>query len=118
MRRDMGLIRRILMAVEAWPPGYHAEEIEIEERDPIEVTDHVMLAVEAGLLEAINVSSLDSRAFLVQRLTWDGHDFLDAARDESVWKDAMARIGKVGGSVTLDVMKALLSSIVHERLKL
>lgn len=44
-----------------------------------------------------------------------GHDFLDAARNEKIWKKAMKTVGEKGGTVTLGVLTQLLSTLVkHE----
>ena len=41
-------------------------------------------------------------------MTWEGHEFADAARDETRWKKAMGIVEEKGGAVTLDVLKELL----------
>jgi hypothetical protein len=50
----------------------------------------------------------------VNRLTWQGHEFLATARDDSVWKEAKerlgGRIGDVGFQVVSNLLTALLTS--------
>ena len=48
-----------------------------------------MLLDEAGLIEAIDLSSRNGPAWLPQRLTWAGHEFIEASRDESRWHKAL-----------------------------
>jgi hypothetical protein len=38
----------------------------------------------------------------VSRLTWEGHEFLDAARDEKRWKKAMSTVKEKGGTITIE----------------
>ena len=49
-------------------------------------------------------------------LTWEGHEFLDAARDSKNWEQAKQVGNKVGG-LTLDVMKAVLIGLAKEQLR-
>jgi hypothetical protein len=41
---------------------------------------------EAGLIEAQNLVTMQKYLWLPKRLTWDGHEFLDAIRDPEVWR--------------------------------
>jgi len=50
-------------------------------------------------------------------LTWAGHDFLDAARNERAWEFAKRSISKVG-TVAFDVTKALLIQWAKQQLGL
>jgi hypothetical protein len=46
------------------------------------------------------------------RMTWAGHEFLDAAREDTRWKKAMDIVRDKGRSVTFEVLKALLISLI------
>ncbi|MBM3765701.1 MAG: DUF2513 domain-containing protein [Acidobacteria bacterium] len=52
------------------------------------------------------------------RLTWEGHEFIDASRSEPVWATAMKRTGDVGGTLSLGLLKTLLDSILKSQLGL
>lgn len=47
-------------------------------------------------------------------LTWAGHDFLAAARDQNLWNKATA----VVGGLTFATLKAYLQQLAHEKLGL
>lgn len=49
---------------------------------------------------------------MITSLTWAGHEFAEAARDDARWKKAMGLVAEKGGSITLDVMKDLLVSLM------
>jgi hypothetical protein len=63
-------------------PGYTADEIGY----------HAYLLVDGGLATGVDLSSFGatSPAWQIEKLTWAGHDFLDAAREEGRWTQAMA----------------------------
>ena len=42
-------------------------------------------------------------------LTWEGHEFLDAARDESIWEKALGKLNKKGLPITLELLKFALA---------
>lgn len=108
MKRDMDLIRAILIGLETREPGHGPDEIVIEGYDPDETSAHVRLAHEGGLIEAYDASTLEGDSCLPDRLTWSGHDFLAAARSETLWQQAKARVASTAGSVSIEVMKAVL----------
>jgi hypothetical protein len=69
---------------------------------------HMALLIEAGLVKGkVAAGSLadedDEPPFILLfgRLTWAGHDFLDAARSEPVWRKALAKAKDVGSTVSL-----------------
>jgi hypothetical protein len=46
------------------------------------------------------------------RLTHSGHEFLDAARSETVWKNAKTAVVKRTGVLTLEGLKVALPKVV------
>jgi hypothetical protein len=49
----------------------------------------------------------------ITNLTWAGHEFADAARDETRWKKAMGFVKEKGGAVTIGVLTQLLISLMR-----
>src|SRR5687768_8627056 len=96
MKRDMELVRAILLEVEK--AGPNGEPIEITDKSVEEVNYHIKRMKEAGLIDAvisetILSGSTPSSPYRIVEMTWKGHDFLDAARDTGVWRKALSRIG-------------------------
>ena len=114
----MDLAREILLRMEQDDGMSEWVELAIEGRTPEEVSYHVMLLDQAGLIEGRDDSTFDGDAWKAQRLTWQGHEFLDSARNESAWKEAKRKIAERGGSLTFDVLKAVLAAIVKGQLGL
>ena len=52
MKRDLELIREILLRVEALPVGHFLSNIEIDEYSPDVIGEHVRLLQEAGFIDA------------------------------------------------------------------
>jgi hypothetical protein len=44
----------------------------------------------------------------------EGHDFLEAAQDETLWQKAMTTVNEKGGAVTVGVLTQILSALVKQ----
>src|SRR6056297_2688268 len=119
MKRDMGLIREILLQAEASPTGF-VGEIDIDGRDPHEVNYHCYLIGDAGLAVVKDQTDLKSPGpeARIHYLTSAGHDFLDAAREPRRWQQARERLQKAGGEATIRVWTDLLTKMLRETLDL
>jgi hypothetical protein len=114
MKRDIDLIRSILLNVEsdgkhAVPSGHTDEE----------VADHVQQLIEEDLVEGVvvrNRQGIPCQATII-RLTSKGHDFVDATRNLSFWiktKDYVTR--NLPGwtlSVVKEVAERALKGEIH-----
>ncbi|KKK76368.1 hypothetical protein LCGC14_2864380, partial [marine sediment metagenome] len=74
---------------------------------------HSYLLVDAGLAAGMDGSNLDDVVpqFCLNNLTWEGHEFLDAARDETHWnktKDMFARVGGFSLPLALEFLLQLM----------
>jgi len=109
MKRDMDLIRLILLEVEKHPYGPAGIELTIEGFTSNEVHYHVMLLSQAGLIEATDHAvGGQPTEWYPTTLTWEGHEFLEASKDEGRWNKAKAITKeKVGGTV-FEVFKSVL----------
>ncbi len=114
MKRDMDLLREILLQVETREPK-QSLEVKIEGRDRQEIVGHVRLLQEAGFVEATFTGGPTA---IVHRLTWDGHEFLDAVHDSTVWAMVKKKLKKVGGFATVDVIKTLGIAVIKDQLGL
>ena len=50
------------------------------------IQHHLLFRIEAGLIETVDASSMDGLHCICRRLTWSGHEFLESARDETLWQ--------------------------------
>jgi hypothetical protein len=115
MKRDLDLVRRILLHLEegeSSPSGWGAF---VEDGyDFAAIHYHVRLLHEAGLIEA---DEIVPGQWWPERMTWAGHEFLDAARNEELWREAKRKVEKSTGSAPFLVFQELLLSGLRARLE-
>lgn len=114
MKRDINLVRAILMEVEQQEAVDVQGGIHISNYPSDVINYHVYIMEQGGLLSG---TALKSQASIIPRfvgicLTWQGHEFLDAARDETRWRKAINIVQNQGNSVTVGVLIQLLSSLM------
>lgn len=109
MKRDMDLIRAILLMVEAGE--IQGTSVAVEGCDPHMVAEHIELLLDAGLIlgKVTHFLGDEPPAALVRRLTWSGHEFLAAARNETVWSRTKVFVKEKGGDIPFSVLQALLT---------
>lgn len=109
MKRDPDLVRKILPAYEALPYG-GGEMVEIPGFTEEEVNYHQEILEEAGFIKAQILKDMGGGCTIfAERLTYSGHEFLDASRDNHRWEKAKKAMQATGG-FALDVLQALLIS--------
>ena len=115
MKRDMELIRLSLLEVERKEPAPDLSGYTEDQK-----VYHMALCIEAGLVDGEIVKDGDGypAATAAVRLTWKGHEFLDAARNDTIWKKALGHVKKAGIAVTLPVLEDLLKKGAKELLGL
>jgi hypothetical protein len=115
MKRDMDLIRKIMLAVEA-SESLDKPPSSIEGYSDDDVAAHAYLMKEAGLAEGPEITHLESpqRQAWATRLTWEGHEFLDLARNDTNWAKAKEKAGKAAGETTFTIWKAILVEIARQ----
>jgi hypothetical protein len=119
MRRHVDLIRTILLEVEKSQSIGKPITVTADGYTPEEVNYHVMLLHEAGFVEALDFSSHNNGfQWRPTRLTWPGHEFLDAARADTVWQKVKSVLTDKGIDVPLGVVHELAVQIGRSMLGL
>ena len=118
MKRDIDLIRKLLIHLEEKPNDKIIMELELDGHDKNDVMYHFVLMDQAGLIRCEReVSSTTSdRVIKVYpfSLTWQGHEFIEASRNDKMWSKAKTLIKSKSGAISFDVLKALLISMAKE----
>ena len=119
MKRDMDLVREILIAVERSEDGDLNFDALGHERQKVYL--HIELMKEHGLVDAVIVRGDDGpehEIFLckIERLTWDGHDFLDKARNQSIWEQAKRKCLDEIGGLPFEIFKICLTHVTMQRI--
>lgn len=117
MRRDMDLIRKILLAVEDGEHGYAPHELTLAGYSEEQVNYHCYLLVQAGLAEGVDNTTMDSTSpsSAILNLTWQGHEFIASARSPNIWSQTKAVMHKVGDG-SFQVWQSVLTDVVKNSL--
>lgn len=118
MTRDLDLIRKILIEAELKdsPSGWIIPKIEGYSAD--EVSYHTNLLMQANLIDGINLTTADGYVFGIRNLTWEGHEFIEAARNDKTWAKAKQKLGSKFFSVSFELIKEVLTSLAKKELGL
>jgi len=109
MERNWDTIREILIAAESLEPDTTLGLSDFPEDRAHEISYHAELLEEAGLVHAsiYKTLGLGPTQFHLYRLTWSGHELLDAIRNESIWRKTKSTITSKGGSMTFELIKSV-----------
>ena len=117
MRLNMDLIRQITFAIEASTTPISSNELKIDGYKSAQIICHCSLLREHKLILAGDCGAETSpNAMLISRLTSAGHDFVDAARNDTIWSKALVANNDV--PVPLDIFIANLNSVTLSALGL
>ena len=112
------LVRKLLLQTEG------VTEQDLSQYDQDSINYHYHLLIDAGFLEG-KIHWVTNRtkgrvagAVTINGLTWAGHEFLDDARNETVWNKAMQTVNGTGGSISLSILSTLLQSVAKQLLGL
>lgn len=114
MKRDMDLVRKILLEIEEKYVSTAIYGLEVEGYDTAAVAYHCKILYEAGLISDYKAAFGDDdiECFGVGSLTWDGHDYLDKVRDDTLWAKTKDTIVQKGLPLILDTIKTVSSALI------
>lgn len=114
MKRDMDLCRKILFAIEEQYVDTALYGLEVEGYSMQQVAYHCKILHDDGLISNYKGYFASNRLydFAVGSLTWDGHEFLDKIRQDTIWNKTKDVITQKGLPMVLDVVKEISQSIV------
>jgi hypothetical protein len=113
MKRDMELVRAILLAMEEHPHGFAPHKFTVADYDQDVIGHHIWL-MEQGLLVTAHVvtSHGDKSPIAIPgSITWKGHDFLDTIRSETVWAKVKTQLKDRGISLPFALIQELAIKI-------
>ena len=119
MKRDMDLVRSILLAIEGnETPSLGRDDFyrrRFKEMFPdgppwndMQIVEHVRMMADEGLIKASFV--IGPRGFSSLGMEWAGHEFIANARNEDAWKKAK----KMFGDVSFAIFKEKLAELVKQ----
>ena len=104
MKRDFELIRELLLVIEG-------DQIDLSKYTEDQILYHKALLLEAGLAEGPKTHYPSTKfteipdKVIIKKLTWEGHDLIDAIRDDARWQKTKRWIKEAGKFLTLETIK-------------
>lgn len=116
MKRDWDVVRFILIELETREDENSPLLVNADYSNP-QLVYHLELLIEAKLVNGQRATSgIGPESFDIRRLSWEGHQFLDAIRDETTWAKTKKKVSESGVGMTFEVIKAVAVSITKETL--
>jgi hypothetical protein len=115
VKRDMELIRMVMLAAEKSKDPNDLVDPKIEGHNETEISYHIALLDDAGMLHGQDRSAIGVFRWSAGALTWAGHEFVEAIRDETVWKEALAITAKAGNGTVFELLKKALMQVQAKR---
>lgn len=114
MLRDMEVIRKILFAIEEQFVDVAIYDLQIDGYDNKTVAYHCNLLYQAGLIKDYKAQYAENElySFGVSALTWEGHDYLDKIRSETVWNKTKSVISEKGLPFMIETVREVASAVV------
>jgi hypothetical protein len=120
MKRDLDLMREILLRVEASDDLVFPPYLPSSSRPQAEIAYQVIQLSEAGYIKAsfTPMQGPPGEMGVIVRLTHSGHEYLDGVRDPKVWERTKKELAKVpGGSGPLEFVKDFAARALVELYK-
>jgi len=89
-------------------------DLKIEGRSEQEVSYHIMLLHQAGLIEALDLSDSEGIDWRPSCLTWNGHEFLDAYRQDTLWNKAKSFVLEKTGALGMEALKQAVPFVIQQ----
>ena len=77
---------------------------------------HLRLLKEVGFTEFHKQGELIDGTIHFVRLTWAGHDYLDAIRDPEIWRKTIQETDAIG-SFTFDLVRDLAKGFIKKKIE-
>ena len=113
MKFDPDLMRAILLDAETIPAGQSVAGFEYAEREQKEVNRHTQILIDEGYLEGSwkGDSKNFPALFYITDLTYQGHQFLANARNQTVWSRALNIAKEKGLETSISAISAILLKV-------
>ena len=112
MKRDMDLVRSILLHIEEHDRQIGAStytNIKFQRYSLQQIGYHLKLLHQAGLIEDYDWPSGAGS------LTWNGHEFIDAVRNDTIWERTKKRFGEESLGLAFEVVKKVAIDLVLQK---
>ncbi|MCY1706411.1 DUF2513 domain-containing protein [Pannonibacter sp. SL95] len=123
MKRDMDLIRKLLLDIESGTCTFELraddvsralmiDELGMDQDEVDRMEHHLQLLSDQGWVEFDSTDGV----WIVGRITWAGHDFIDTVRDDEIWALTKSGVSKARG-FTFDLVAALAKGLLRNKIE-
>jgi hypothetical protein len=119
MKRDLDLVREVLLQIEGLPAGPPAQYRTSEIEDPV-LLAHFELVIASGLVIGKIARSQGTRGDVISisGLSWEGHEWLEMVRSQAMWNEVKSALLDNGGALTFELTKEVATKLLRVRLGL
>lgn len=112
MKRDMDKVRELLLRIEGG-------DSDVRTQRDTEESHHLWLLQDAGFIDSGMIDEWPVRTTGGEwwpglRLTWDGAEFLDGIREDSMWAKVKDTIQAKGGQVAFETVKLVVADLAKQ----
>lgn len=121
MRRNWDIIREILIRLEEKTDENYALQLsDFPKERGSEISYHIELLIEASLIcgEISETMGCKVHDFIITRLTWKGHEFLDTIKSDTIWNKTKESFISKGLSMSFDLVKSVAVKIASDYLRI
>lgn len=116
MKRDLDLIRNILLEIEKMPPeqsDLSSKKLSTLCNNEAIIAFHIKLLLDNKFIEIIHRVPQEGNKdiYFISRLTSSGYDYLDTIRSPKIWEATKEKLYSIGGAVSLEVIKDVAVTI-------
>lgn len=113
----MDLIRDILSYIEENISVNNPTNVILSDYTTEEISYHLQLLDDAGMVRIKDESDSSGLDFWVYGLTWNGHEFLEAAKNKNIWETAKKYVKEKAGGIPFTILQSVLLKIITGELK-
>ena len=111
MKRDNEYLRELLFRIESDKKHIYLIRLAMPmSEEEQKEHHHLLLLCDDGYLKQIDGTK---SAF---RLTAQGHDFIEAVRDDGIWEKTKRAVAESGGSATFEMVKSIAMGFLKKKL--
>jgi len=116
MKRDMDLVRNMLLRMEESEKIRNGSGILSDLANDVVLNGHLEMLADAGFLEQKNWKPHPDGVTMRMgwRITWAGHEFIDTVRDPEIWQKTKAGAEKLG-SWTIKLLADMATGFIRAK---
>jgi len=124
MTQDLNLLRGIMLFAEEQPAAtsFHLHNLKerLPDSDETVIADHVLQLKEEGLVEGtvLLYPKEKTAKIRIERITSQGHDFIRALKDDSVWSKTKKEVIDQGKAASIGMIVEYATGLAKEALGL